>query len=440
MRSNRFRTLRAITACGLAMAAAPATRDQRGLHQPAGLEFDRQRVEFIELYGKPGMDLTGYAVALVKGGYFVNGVLVEPQEIDEAFSLDGITLPANGLFAIVNSNTAGFSAVGNNFLTPNPAWNPAMPDSITNRRWLNGITFAALHIPTTDTVGNLSNDGSTTVILVRKRPFHSINAQGRSVYAPGYAWRKDVNHDVNYDEVIDFGLPFAGGGARVLQPYQSVDEFGWSHTGGKEYTRSRQQVMTDTPGFNPDAVSRLNYFVTNPQRGHRSRPTDDGFEIVFTHRGRVVRLRQSSRASTLAYDTGVDTDGFPQTKALTDPNGPRLRRLLRSEPRACRRPAAGRTRPASSSSTTSTSRASVSPRGIRPPDQLDHQPVPVPARRFQLRRRRRSGRPRPDPLASGATSTTPSSAPSTRTRPTTLPTTSSSSTGSGRSGSSSRSS
>ncbi|MBX3352015.1 MAG: hypothetical protein KF684_03710 [Phycisphaeraceae bacterium] len=328
MRSIRERLLSAaiVAACGLSVstgASAQVVINEIFENPPGSGSIDNVW-EFIELYGKPGMDLTGYAVAVLKGGYFVNGIQVEGQEIDEAFALDGIVLPENGVFAIVNANTAGFSSVGNTFLTPNPAWNPAMPDSLTNRRWLNGIAFAALHIPTTDTVGNLANDGSSTYVLVRKRPNHSINAMGRSVYAPGYAWRKDVNHDVNYDEVVDFGLPFEGGGARVMQPYQSVDEFAWSHTGGKEYTRSRQQVMSDTSGFNPDAVSRLNYFVTNPQRGHRSRPTDAGFEIVFSRiadesfvYGEVPVL------STLAYNTGVDTEGFVQTKAPTDPNGPR---------------------------------------------------------------------------------------------------------------------
>ncbi|MFT3686814.1 MAG: GC-type dockerin domain-anchored protein [Phycisphaerales bacterium] len=138
-------------------------------------------------------------------------------------------------------------------------------------------------------------------------PFHTINASGVSVYdgiagntivsGPStypssirYAWRKDVNPDVNFDGLVDFGglgTLVVGGGpnpveigvnseraatppvgnAWQMEPYQMVDDIAWSNGGGKEYSRSKQQEISDTTGFNPDAVSRLAYYGANPQRG-----------------------------------------------------------------------------------------------------------------------------------------------------------------------------
>ncbi|MBL0922202.1 MAG: hypothetical protein IBJ10_08760 [Phycisphaerales bacterium] len=286
--------------------------------------------EYIEIYGEPGMSLTGYAVALVKGGRDVNGDNipdgVSRPEVDEAFSLDGLHIGPNGFLVIAGVNAFGESQVGN-FLTPNPNYNPFLPDSLTNRRWLDGISKQAAHIPAGDTVGNFSDDGSSTYILVRKRPNHSINGSGQSVYGPGYVWRKDNNPDVNFDGKFDFGIetPLPGSPvARVFDPYQMVDDMAWSNSGGKEYVRSSQNEISETDGFNPDAVSRLRYFAENPMLGHRTRTVGSSFEILPT---RIAdeswiygELTQGQFPSSLAYNNGVDAQGFKQVKAPTDRN------------------------------------------------------------------------------------------------------------------------
>lgn len=233
--------------------------------------------EYIELYGKPGMDLTGYAIGLLKGGrdFNGNGVIdaidgdVVP-EIDEAFSLDGRSLGANG-FLVIYNNTSGSPGAGISNLID---LNLIHPDSARAPfAFITSPPDPGTHIPTTDTAGGLDDDGSSTYVLVRKRPHHSINA-GASVYGPGYAFRKDIRHDVNFDGDVDFGTEVnvigTGELAMAVEHYQMVDDFSWSNDSGKEYHRDGEHEISDTPGFNCDAVCRYRYYLTNPQRGYRT--------------------------------------------------------------------------------------------------------------------------------------------------------------------------
>jgi hypothetical protein len=262
------------------------------------------RWEYIEIYGPAGMNLTGYMVASVFGGGDPNNndlpgpnpgwdVGDEVPEIDEAWTLDGLTIGSNGILVIYNNNGAGANRPS--FLPPLFAPGTA------------SATFIATHLPTGDGAGRIKNDGSATFVIVRKRPFHAVNASGISVYdgvagntivsgpltypsAIRYAWRKDINPDVNFNGRIDFNgsAPLTNGSGNrpaetplqsesaappvgapsTLEPYQMVDDVAWSNGGGKEYVRSSQQEISDTVNFNPDAVSRINYFNTNPARGH----------------------------------------------------------------------------------------------------------------------------------------------------------------------------
>ncbi len=313
------RTLLIAAAAGAIVSAAQAQVVINEIYENppgGGAAFD-DRYEYIELYGLPGLDLTGYALVLLKGGSDLDDDGIpgprpadfdpgdEVPEIDEAFSLDGLTLGANGLLVIYNNNGAPGL----------PSFLPPFFSSETNF-----ATFAQTHIPSVDSVGRLANDASSTYMLVRRRPHHQIVA-GQSVYGPGYAWRKDVNHDVNFDGVIDFGFeqpvsyqawPIPA--AMQLAPYQMVDEVAWSHRGGQEYVRTRQNEISDTPGYNPDALSRLYYFAENPQIGHR-----------FNSSGELRFTRQADEE----WVQGTITEVNPrfnynpnQVKGPTDPEGP----------------------------------------------------------------------------------------------------------------------
>jgi len=273
---------------------------------PPGSGTIDDRWEYLELYGPPGMNLTGYLLASVFGGGDpdsdnIPGPLPagwdggdEVAEIDEGWSLDGLSIGSNGLLVIYNNNgaAAGRPSLAAPFFAPGT----------------NSATYDASHCPTSDAAGRVKNDGSATFVLLRRRPFHAISPAGVSLYdgvpantivsgpltyppAIRYAWRKDINPDVDYNGRVDFNgigtLVLSGGPAPVeigvnseraatppvgspwtLEPYQMVDDVAWSNGGGKEYVRSSQQELSDTSGFNPDAASRIAYFDANPGAGH----------------------------------------------------------------------------------------------------------------------------------------------------------------------------
>lgn len=241
-------------------------------------------LEYIELYGTPGMDLTGYCIAQFKGGEDNDdNIPEEPAEIDEAFSLDGLIIGSNG-FLVIYNGTVTQSLI--------PLFLPMQGEE--------SASFFDTHIPTTDTNGNLNNDGSSTYLLIRKRPFHSV-VNGVSVYEPGYAIRKDVDPDVDYDGKLDFGyeVPTSGtsDSVRVIDPLQIIDGFAWSNAGGKEYVRSSEQELSTTDGFNPDAASRLEYYGANPMLGMRVNSS-----------GKIVSTRTADESFIYGDMTGASTD------------------------------------------------------------------------------------------------------------------------------------
>jgi len=269
---------------------------------------DDEAWEYIELYGRPGMDLTGYAIALFNGGTDSNGDGIPGvlPEIDEAFNLDGLTLGANGFLTIYN-DTAGVA--------------PSMffIDGDSTVATFNGTGFSTAN----DVPGKLENDGSSSFLLVRRRPGHSLDAMGNSVFGPEYVFHKDEYHDVDFDGKLDFGFEtgLVGLNPNKVDPLQIVDDVAWSNSGGKEYVRSSQQELSDTPGFNPDAISRLFYYGSNPNLGHRVNSSN---EVVSTRMadeewvyGEIGVLPATPADPAPQYqDPAVDGGKGP-----TDPNG-----------------------------------------------------------------------------------------------------------------------
>lgn len=255
--------------------------------------------EYIELAGPPGYDLSGYAVALLKGGRDNEAPFGAPEgepEIDEAFTLDGWTVGPDGFFVIFNRTELGATGL-DSFLIDNPGYLFFQPESPTNKRFLNGASMPFLHIPSVDTVGNLSNDDSSTYLLVRKRPDHSLDGSGMSVYGPEYAWKKDANPDVDFNSRLDFGdedtlgVPLYVGnrlggtqaGPLTFEPVQIVDEVSWSNNAGKEYnTPGRgdlENKLSETPRFNPDTAARARYGTATPRIGAR---VNNSGELITT--------------------------------------------------------------------------------------------------------------------------------------------------------------
>jgi hypothetical protein len=317
---------------------------------PPGSGTIDDRWEYIEIYGPAGMNLTGYLVASVFGGGDpdsdnIPGPLPagwdggdEVAEIDEAWSLDGLTIGSNGLLVIYNNAQSSLAR---------PMFAPGT----------NFATFQVSHCPTTDVGGRVKNDGSATFTLVRKRPFHALNASGVSLYDgvlattitngpltyPSnirYAWRKDVNPDVDFNGRIDFNgigsLLLGGnapaeigvnseraatpavGGPKFLEPYQMVDDIAWSNGGGKEYVRSSQNEISDTAAFNPDAASRVRYLGSNPNAGH----------VFVAGEMKPSRIADEEFIYGDVLDTGpqslplISYNAAPLIGGPTDPNGP----------------------------------------------------------------------------------------------------------------------
>ena len=286
MKIRTLAALAAMTAFGLASHAQVVINEV--LENPPGSGTD-PAWEYIELYGRPGMSLSGYAVVCIKGGNEFGA----PAEVDEAFHLDGLTIGTNGLLVLYN-NTGGPSFI---------------PARVTPGTTL--ATFSAQHIPTSDTAGNFANDDSSTYVLVRRRPFHSLSGS-TSVYAPGYAWRKDINPDIDWNSRVD--LPDYPVGGLTLEGYQMVDDLSWSHQGGKEYTRDNQQEISTTEGFNPDCAVRVRYYGANPRRGHR-----------FNSEGEITWSRMADEEFVYGDLISIPLLQFDPARSdgPTDPNAPK---------------------------------------------------------------------------------------------------------------------
>lgn len=294
-----------------------------------------QTWEYIELSGPPGFDLTGFAVANIKGGEdqdpqddMPDGALNQNgPEIDEAFLLDGWRIGPDGLFVLYNVGSFGFTAL-EPYLIPNPGYLFFQPESPANMRFLNGASFVTLSVPSVDVAGKLDNDGSSSYLLVRKRPNHSIDASGRSVYAPGYAWKKDVTPDIDFNSRLDFGdehtlgvpvwyaegLDGAQTTALQLEPAQIVDAITWSNAGGKEYAPPGLGIMepklSETPGFNPDAVARLRYPGLNDFPGSTINNLGELIQTTIADQGWIY-------GETLNVDPG--TPAYGVFKPLFEP-------------------------------------------------------------------------------------------------------------------------
>ncbi len=237
--------------------------------------------EYIELHGFPGASLDGYLIALLKGGADLNGdgIPDRPAEIDECFALDGFAIGTNGLFVLYN-DILGFSFI---------------PDLVAPGTTLG--TFTQAHVPTVDTPGKLGNDDSSTYVLVRRRPADEPY---------GTSWRKDVDPDANWDSRVDFGPPYQAWG-KILEPYQMVDDIAWSHNAGKEYVRNSDDEISETPGYNPDAIVRLAYRGFNP--GPKPRRADE----EWVH-GDILSVPDMLFDETRVNGpTGADLTGFGLT-------------------------------------------------------------------------------------------------------------------------------
>ncbi len=247
--------------------------------------------EFIELQGTPGRSLDGYAIAFVNGTeqkfYTLNSIPPLPiprPETDEFFSLDGLTLGPNGLLVIAIATIDNYPSVleDTHFIGP---WFD---------HWNGGL----------DEPGRLQNDGSNSIFLIRNRP-------GRTEADPlnpgGLRWGKHIFPDFELirpaidpqdgvakdqwgDGSLDRGQHNGINGPThdmlgfltlaIDDDLEVVDEVSYEHERGWEYDLDKRRVdygsnhgglperrvhtLDDPQGFNPDALTRVDYRTKGP--------------------------------------------------------------------------------------------------------------------------------------------------------------------------------
>ena len=251
--------------------------------------------EFIELLGTPGKKLDGYAIAALNGTdeklYPLGSIPPDPPdcnippdgnnpEIDEFFSLDGLSLGANGLLVLVIRDPNKYGSYQE--LLPDSNW------ANWNNLWNGGR----------DEPGQLVNNGSFTILLIRNRP-------GQTEADPcdpnGLRWGKETNHDAELimvqdsngqwkdqwgDGNLDKGQIDGLGGYTIdmtglntlpglSDDLEIVDEVSFEDLHGWEYDADGRHVdanstfgglpnrhvhaLDDPVNFNPDALSRVDY-------------------------------------------------------------------------------------------------------------------------------------------------------------------------------------
>lgn len=309
--------------------------------------------EFIELQGTPGMKLDGYAVCLIYGrmekligtGQMPPQLADEP-EIDEFFSLDGLSLGRNGLLVI----GIGFASDY-----------PLLPD--TNfAHWLT-LWNGPLDVP-----NKLNNDGSSTMLLVRNRPGET---QANPFDPAGPLWVKDGSIDreiffgvldpddgIIKDQIGDgifdiggvnvIGTPMYDYTGRTtptsLDDLEIVDEVSWEHDRGWEYDvderrsdigstlsgigERRVHTLDDPQGINPDVISRVDYRTKGvghpPTAGATGQlPNGNNWQDTATEqwiRGESVQTMLGGIGSPpyFYYDSGPNLDPAPLQPYLTN--------------------------------------------------------------------------------------------------------------------------
>lgn len=217
------------------------------INPPSGMGDDAAW-EYIELKGCPGQSLRGLAVIVV------NGTNATTTENDETFVFpdsDKYKLDSNGYFVLWNSgadNAASSQALMEDQCDQSSVYailpqRQTLPDGtgpdITSLTTRYEASFDELGTrgDTNDLPGQLANDGSITVLLIDRI------AGGTSIASIS----KDVDPDTA-DGTFDGNIGAA---------WKHIDSVAYSNNGGHEYTLRNGDEWDFTPGYIPDAMTRV---------------------------------------------------------------------------------------------------------------------------------------------------------------------------------------
>ncbi len=290
------------------------------LENPPGAGLHETGWEYVELYGSPGTPLDNMFFLVLKGGADDNrdGTPEVLPEVDEVFDLTGFVLGPDGFFTLVGNRADGESPIADLAFTTNTRFDPGKAESRSNARWSSAATFSAVSSRDQGSrPPRLDNHGSSTYMIVRVDP----DDPGRPALSPGTC------HDADFDGEFD-PIVFVNGAPVVWPMLQVIDEVAWSNRAGREYTISREHQISETHGLNPDAISRVAFYVDNPMRGSRTqdRASADGRVSGFVVRSTSTAdesffygtLDSERFPKSLVYFAGYDIDGWPQLCGPTD--------------------------------------------------------------------------------------------------------------------------
>lgn len=318
---------------GLAMASQSSLKlNEIYVNPPSGdTDVDDAQWEYIEIFGCPNTSLAGLAIVIIND----EGT----TEIDESFYFPttGTTYQTNsdGVFVLWNSLSDGSlsdQATGSFFDSNfnfhyNSEVYQALPSTVTaggNSLGLSDtVRFEASfnevqNVPAGEEAAKIANDGSMTFFLL-------------DLANDADLFPSDVEKDAEpSSDEQNLDTPSSWSGAIV------IDEIAYSDSGGSEYTFDEGNEFDFSPGFNPDALSRVNDEVfsvdatreltadgesceefrqayTNWVAGDIDEPGDNQFDEGF---GGIPRP-----AANTCTDLGGDIEDFGWDISATDLNG-----------------------------------------------------------------------------------------------------------------------
>lgn len=244
--------------------------------------YDDDEGEYIELAGPPCGSLDGYALIVINSSaegndFDEDGTAYFYTEVDEAFLFSSKhTFSEDGFFVLWNSsrtpavnpsNSSVSSAMGSSdvfsYFRADSAVNSDLLQGIGANLTLAGASirheawFSEVALDAADVAGSLNNDGSQTFLLI------DMN---------------DVSSTVTISEIQKDARPLGPVGtpsssnpstdADIAWTVAVIDSVAFSNQNGGEYTFNEGEEIDFTPGFTPDALSRVDDITNASTTGY----------------------------------------------------------------------------------------------------------------------------------------------------------------------------
>lgn len=286
--------------------------------------------EYIELYSPSGsISLDGLAIVVIQSADTDDDGTIDVTEIDESF-----IFPSNGVY---KTNSAGYFVLWNSdddadidADTRDSTYETQMKaqaadseiyaklPSTVRQTLANGVGVTGTDIgelstryeasfdeigtlgDTNDLPAQLTNDDSRTFLLIDLAGTGLEAAEEEKLH-------KDGNPDADLDGKIEINE--VGGTGEELQ---IIDSVAVSDNGGAEYTYCDQEEWDVSPGFNPDAMSRVGIcmdYCSAAACGSSTIDGSDNYKWVY-YNWVAGELSGSGSGSSLSFNWDGGSNGF----------------------------------------------------------------------------------------------------------------------------------